>query len=148
MENLEGKVNINWSSSYNIGIERIDFEHRIFLELVNSLKKALDNSYTKIQLHRILLEIEKYAEFHFISEENFMMRIEYPDFKQHQILHFELLEQFNLAKYDKLGFENFYEFIKEWFINHTVAEDIKIRKFIVDENINIDDIHYNLNIQA
>jgi hypothetical protein len=29
-----------------------------------------------------------------------------------------------------------------------VAEDIKIRKFIVDENINIDDIHYNLNIQA
>jgi hemerythrin len=85
MENLEGNVNINWSSSYNTGIERIDFEHRIFLELVNSLKKALDNSYTKIQLHRILIEIEKYAEFHFISEENFMMRIEYPDFKKHQI---------------------------------------------------------------
>jgi hemerythrin len=148
MENLEGNVNINWSSSYNTGIERIDFEHRIFLELVNSLKKALDHSYTTTQLHRILIEIEKYAEFHFISEENFMMRIEYPDFKKHQILHFELLEQFNLAKYDKLGFENFYEFIKEWFINHTVAEDIKIRKFIVDENINIDDIHYNLNIQV
>ena len=147
MENQEGNVKINWNSSYNIGIERIDFEHRIFLELVNSFKKAIESSYSKSQLLRLLMEIEKYAEFHFISEENLMMRIEYPDFNRHQIMHFELLEQFNLAKYDELGLENFYLFIKDWFINHTILEDIKIKKFIVDGNINIDEVHYNLNIQ-
>ena len=147
MENKEGNGIILWKSSFNTSIERIDFEHRIFLELVNSFKKALDNKFTKSQLLRILMEIEKYAEFHFISEENLMMRIEYPDFKQHQVLHFELLEQFNLAKYNELGFENFYGFIKDWFINHTVIEDIKIKEFITKENISIGEIHYNLNIQ-
>lgn len=147
MKNKETNGKIIWNSNFNTGIERIDFEHKIFIELVNSLKKSLDSNCPKSELLRILMEIEKYAEFHFISEENFMMRIEYPDFKKHQIQHFELLEQFNLEKFDKLGLENFYDFIKDWFINHTVAEDIKIKNFVNNENIKIDDIYYNLNIQ-
>lgn len=147
MKNKETNGKIIWNSNFNTGIERIDFEHKIFLELVNSFKKSLDNNCSKNELLGILMEIEKYAEFHFISEENFMMRIEYPDFKKHQIQHFELLEQFNLEKFDKLGLENFYDFIKDWFINHTVAEDIKIKNFVNNENIKIGDIYYNLNIQ-
>lgn len=137
---------IKWKSEFNTGIARIDFEHKIFLELVNSFKVALDNNKPNEELKRILTEIEKYAVFHFISEENCMFLINYPDFKNHQSQHFELLEQFNLAKYEKSGFLKFYLFIKDWFINHTTIEDIKLKEYITGNNINIDNIHYNITI--
>lgn len=137
---------IKWKSEYNTGIERIDLEHRIFLELVNSFKVALDKNRPNDELVRILTEIEKYAVFHFISEENCMYLINYPNLKEHQIQHFELLEQFNLAKYEKHGFSKFYEFIKYWFINHTIFEDIKLNEFITENNIDIDNIHYNITL--
>lgn len=98
---------IKWKPEYNTGIERIDFEHRIFLELVNSFKYAIDKNRPNEELVRILTEIEKYAEFHFISEENCMFLINYPVLKEHQIQHFELLERLNLAKYEKQDSQNF-----------------------------------------
>lgn len=137
---------IKWKAEFNTGIERIDFEHRIFLELVNSFKVALDRNRPDGELIRILTEIEKYAVFHFISEENCMDVINYPEFKKHQVLHFDLLEQFNLAKYEKLGFSRFYDFIKDWFINHTVCEDRKLKEFIGQNNIDIDSLRYNINL--
>lgn len=137
---------ISWESKFNIGIERIDFEHRIFLELVNSYKISLDKNRPNEELVRILNEIETYAIFHFTSEENCMHAINYPDYKKHQILHFDLLEHFNLAKYEKLGFLKFYEFLKDWFINHTVNEDMKFKEYISKNNIDIDNNRYNINV--
>lgn len=135
---------ISWESKFNTGIERIDFEHRIFLELVNSFKIALDENSSNRELVRILNEIETYAVFHFTSEENCMQAIGYPDYKQHQILHLELLDQFNLAKYEEVGFAKFYQFIKDWFISHTIYEDIKIKEYI--EKNNIKNYRYNISI--
>lgn len=137
---------INWETKYETGIKRVDFEHKIFLELINSFKIAIDNNRPEDELVRIIIEIEKYAVFHFISEENFMNSIEYPEYKNHQIQHFDLLEKFNLAKFDKQGFPKFYDFIKEWFINHTIYEDRKIKDFIIEKNIDIEKFYYNISI--
>lgn len=137
---------ISWESKFNTGIERIDFEHRIFLELVNSFKTALDRTHNREDLVRILTEIETYAVFHFTSEENCMYFTGYPDYKNHQILHFDLLEEFNLAKYEKLDFSKFYDFIKDWFINHTIYEDMKFKEYIKENNLNIDNKCYNISI--
>ncbi len=136
--------NIAWESKFDTGIERIDFEHRIFLELINSFKKALDHNRSNDELVRIINEIEAYTIFHFTSEENFMYAIKYPDYKSHQMLHFDLLEQLNFAKYEKEDFSYFYEFIKNWFFNHTINEDTKIKSYIITNNI--DNHLYNITI--
>lgn len=137
---------ITWESKFNTGIERIDLEHRIFLELVNSFKIAVDKNRPNEELVRILTEIEAYSVFHFTSEENCMYFNNYPDYKKHQILHFELLEQFNFAKYEKLDYSKFYEFLKDWFINHTISEDIKIKEYFDKNNIDINNNFYNISI--
>jgi hemerythrin len=146
MNELNNLDVIQWKSEFNIGLQRIDFEHRIFLELVNSFKIALDNHRPDNELVRLLTEIEKYAEFHFVSEENCMFVIQYPDLKNHQIQHFELLEQFNLAKYEKFGFVKFYKFIKDWFINHTIYEDMKIKDYINQNQIDIDRLRHRIEL--
>ncbi|MDX8340426.1 hemerythrin family protein [Draconibacterium sp. IB214405] len=137
---------IKWREEFNTGIHRIDLEHRIFLELMNSFKFALNTERPKGELLRILTEIEKYAVFHFISEENCMSMIDYPELKDHQIHHFELLEQLNLVKYGEHEFSKFYDFLKDWFINHTVSEDMKLKEFVSENNIDINRIRYNISV--
>lgn len=139
------KINfIPWESKYDTGVDRIDFEHKIFLELINSFIFAIENEVNKTELTRLIIEIEKYAEFHFISEENLMHRINYPEIKEHRIEHFELLERFNIAKNSKCDFTEFYMFLKDWFVNHTIEEDSKIKDFLVKNKIDISKIYYKI----
>lgn len=143
---MNNSIIIPWQEKYETGVDRIDFEHKIFLELLNSFKFAIDRTTNKHELTRLIIEIEKYAEFHFISEENFMQRIHYPELKDHRIEHFELLEKFNIAKNSNCNFDDFYSFLKEWFIQHTFEEDIKIKKYLIMNNIDITDSFYQIKI--
>lgn len=137
---------LKWHKAYETGIERIDFEHKVFLELINSFCYAINNQLAAKDLSRLISEIEKYAEFHFISEENFMRRINYPDYNKHQKDHFELLEYLNLYKHKAEDFGQYARFLHQWFVNHTIHEDIKIKTFIQENNIDVDQYYYNLNI--
>jgi hemerythrin len=136
---------IEWKIEYEIGVQRIDFEHKILLDLVNSLKLAINKNCSKEWLVRIILEIEKFAEFHFISEENFMLNIGYPGYKAHQVEHFDLLEKFNLEKFNHKSIESFALFLEDWFINHTTTVDVKIKEYINSNNLNLDDCCYITN---
>jgi hemerythrin len=75
-----------------------------------------------------------------------MKRMNYPGFSEHQIEHFELLEKFNLAKFKNCNFEEFHLFLKEWFLNHTVESDIKLKLYMLENNINLEDYFYELKI--
>lgn len=144
-DNFEGIL--KWESSFETGIDRIDFEHKIFLELLNSFKYGINTNMDEFEVIKIITEIEKYAEFHFISEENFMLRIKYPDYKEHQIEHFELLEQFNLSKFQQCGLEEFHKFLKHWFISHTVESDTRLKNFIDSNQIELKHYYYNINVK-
>lgn len=132
-----------WEKNFETGINRIDFEHQVFLELINSFRSAINAKASAERLKGIITELEKYAEFHFISEENFMKCIGYPEFKKHQTEHFELLENFNLSKHQN-DFSIFLEFLFQWFANHTVAEDKKLKEYVMENNIHIEDFYYNI----
>ncbi|WP_185969077.1 bacteriohemerythrin [Carboxylicivirga sp. M1479] len=121
---------ITWKAEWNIGINRIDFEHKIFLELIDSLRNEIKKNSTWEILSRIIREIEKYAEFHFISEENFLFFIDYPQYIEHQEAHYILLERLNIAKHKVDDLCELLEFIYEWFIDHTLKEDIKITEYL------------------
>jgi hemerythrin len=140
------KGKYEWSKQYETGIKRIDFEHVVFLELINSLRYGIESKMDSSELEGIITEIEKYAEFHFISEENFMLRIQYPDFKVHQNEHFELLEQFNLTKHCLVDFPEFLVFLSKWFVNHTIMEDKKISNYVRRNKIDVEKYWYNLNL--
>jgi len=122
-------MSIAWDSKFLLGIQRIDLEHKIFLELINNFGNSLAKKQDKLVTNRSILEIEKYAEFHFVSEENFMIQINYPEYEKHKLEHFELLEKFNIAKHNDESYREFFQFIKEWFVYHTVKEDQNIASF-------------------
>ncbi|MBE9490988.1 MAG: hemerythrin family protein [Bacteroidetes bacterium] len=125
---------IKWEKKYEIGHERIDFEHQIFVDLIAKIDDAVKNEKDKKYIERLLNEFQAYATFHFISEENIMYSINYPDFEIHKKHHNELLDKYNqkLMEIDlnEQKVEDLIVFLKDWFVNHTLNEDKKIAIFV------------------
>lgn len=131
----EGLKIKTWQSKFEIGHQRIDFEHRIFLDLVNNIVEHLQQNKSRDTIIRLILELEKYAIFHFVSEENIMIEMNFPELEEHRSLHHNLLDELSNKKIEfELGnneFEDFVEFLYNWFIQHTLQEDKKVAQFAV-----------------
>lgn len=122
-----------WNDNYQVGIEEIDLQHHYFVGLISRLESELVNIDDAVYTVNLLNELVKYTQFHFLSEENLMYKIHYPDLKTHRKQHFHLLNQLTgklgLFNESLIPAEDVINFLKEWFIEHTLKEDKKISKY-------------------
>ncbi len=120
---------VDWKSSYNLGIEDIDFQHRCFANLINRLSDELLDTDSPDHMASLIDELNAYAHFHFKSEENMMRQAGYPDVDEHMSLHHELINQLGAKEgmlhieKTRLKSEEIIEFLIDWFLNHTIHED-------------------------
>ncbi len=125
---------VTWQPKYEIGVEKIDFEHKIFLTLIHEFEQQIQSfPDPDLLLHR-MEEIRKYAEFHFLSEENVMMESHFSEFEIHRGFHQTLLQELNAKIHSvqskAMKPESLVEFIFEWFVVHTTQEDQRIAKHL------------------
>lgn len=127
-------IDIKWDEKFAVGHERIDQEHQIFLGLIKSVSSAADQGATKERILRILVEIKKYADFHFYSEENLMIDSGSPEYDEHKKEHQFLLARFDGLIHDyKTGasdLNELVEFIFQWFALHTTGIDKRLAMYI------------------
>lgn len=125
---------LRWDDRYALGHERIDAEHRIFLGLIVDFHEAAMCGEGRPRLARILNEIGKYAEFHFVSEENLMSDCDYPDRAGHARLHAQLLSEFNDMAWrfrsEQADPQQVFDFLFQWFALHTTSEDRKLVAYL------------------
>lgn len=125
---------LHWDDACNIGIERIDFQHRYFLELINWLSGKLGDGQNAVGQARYIEELMRYSLFHFFSEENLMLEIGYPALESHRQLHSQLINQLNrtASKWEagEIDHIELLDFLGAWFLRHTSEEDTKIAKFL------------------
>jgi hemerythrin len=119
---------LNWKADYATGVEEIDLQHRYFMELINRLSTELDGCVDEIYRKRLLNELVKYASFHFVSEENMMIKFAYPDIERHRMLHLDLIDKLSWQIQSK-SYAALFEFLVDWFIRHTLEEDKHIGEF-------------------
>lgn len=119
----------DWKTEYDLGIEDIDFQHHFFLNLINRLSNELRMTTQPSRRTALIAELNAYARFHFVSEENMMSKAGYPNLGEHRQHHLDLISTLNskeamlqLRKSDESA-EDIVEFLQNWFINHTVGED-------------------------
>ncbi len=125
---------MEWQTKFEVGNHKIDLEHQVFIELVKGLAEAEEQGKSRDQIRRLIAELEKYAEFHFISEENMMIDVEYPEYEDHHEHHATLLREFRRFV---ISFEmgkncvlSLVDFLISWFIRHTTNEDLQLSKYI------------------
>ncbi len=125
---------MEWLEKYEVGHEKIDLEHRIFFELVQTIGKAAEQGASKDKIRRLIAETGKYTEFHFLSEENLMIDVGYPEFSRHKAHHEDLLKklQINVVHFEsgKSDVSELVKFLNKWFFEHTINEDSELSKYL------------------
>jgi len=133
-----------WDKKYETGVYPIDFEHQVFLSHINNLQWAIEHNAPKKELEEIAENLGRYAKFHFTSEEYFMKKINYPGIDAQKKLHSELLDSFQSSYSLSEDYTAFLDFLKDWFIKHTVLTDHKIGEYMKHKNIDIKDYTYSI----
>ncbi len=130
-------IDIEWDEKYSVGHDRIDHEHQIFINLIKNISCADDNKIARERIIRLLLEVKKYAEFHFYSEENIMLDAQYTGYEEHREEHRVLLSTLDERIYNyrmtASPLEEIVEFMFSWFALHTTRSDKKLVKHLNDD---------------
>ncbi len=127
-------MNIVWDVSFSTGIEEIDSQHKDFIKIIQRLVILRRQDSSQEFVGRVLLELLKYTEYHFVSEENLMTVIGYPWLRVQQTEHAKLLRTLNYkihALQENLEtLDDTIHFLIQWAIHHIKVEDGKIGDFV------------------
>lgn len=130
---------ITWKKEFEIGVQEIDFEHQVFVRIIQKIDAAYANNYNKEYIGFLIKELFKYVDFHFISEENIMIFHNYPEYKNHKKEHDSLLNRlaeiigvFESEFIDRIELT---ELLLNWFIEHTTKTDKKLGNYLRSNNL-------------
>jgi len=123
-----------WQKSYSVGSEQIDNEHKVFVEIIGRIHDAVLKEKSTDDIKRLIRELETYAVFHFVSEENIMIDSEFPGVEEHKKEHKELLKTLD-SKIKKITSREedpntLVYFLINWFVEHTSSRDLKLAKHL------------------
>jgi hemerythrin len=121
-----------WKKDYELGMEKIDGEHKMLFEIANKGYELLENQYYLDKYDKIvsiLSELSDYAKFHFSEEEEYLKSIGYKKLFTHKIQHdyfIEKVNSVNLALIDSnqdKAILSILDFIVNWIQEHILEMD-------------------------
>ena len=130
-----GQPIMRWSNSLSVGIDSIDKQHKVLIDLVNALFNEMQSGHGKQAISSALKKLIDYTASHFGYEEELFDRYDYPDKRAHKELHKKLVgqvlefqEQFESGTTD-ISLE-LMEFLKDWLIKHIKGSDKQYGPFL------------------
>lgn len=119
-----------WKESYALGVQKMDDEHKVLIERINTLVEAIESN---DDLKTPFKDLSEYTDHHFSEEEKYMMSISYPELSAHKKIHSQLLSQ--VADYGeqisggKVDGAELINFLNDWLLKHILGVDMKYAKF-------------------
>jgi hemerythrin-like metal-binding protein len=125
---------IQWKEELALGNALIDTQHRMLMLLCRKLDIAIKTGQPHQTVLRVMLEVKKFAEFHFASEQNLMHEIGYPEVERHSRIHnnllIELQVQFSKMQHKVEFPEDVLYSLHAWLHDHVLNEDLPIAQYV------------------
>lgn len=127
---------IIWSKDLVSGVNSIDEDHRELYDLIHYIQA---NQLTREEmLTEVFPKLEHHCEHHFLDEESYMIKLNYPQFKIHQKQHRVLSKNLNVLKKSIINSKlspselqfNVYSLLVKWFKEHLLKEDLAFIKVL------------------
>ncbi len=121
---------IEWDDKQSIGISIIDKEHKKFIDVINRAFVAKEQNDNPKEVQKLLKEMTNYTIMHFATEEAYMIKFNYPEYKYHKEEHHGFTKKI-IAYFDKVINGNYQiasallEDLKSWLVNHIQGTDKK-----------------------
>ena len=131
MPNVSDGKCVKWSSSYSIGIPKIDDQHKELLEFVNGLYNHAtgDEAAEQVYFSEVIHQLVEYTKYHFANEEKMMVATKFPGYEEHKKSHEEFVLTIIKTTKDyesgkkRLTLEKLAHFLKDWVLSHIAVMD-------------------------
>lgn len=122
-----------WNDAYSVGIQEVDEQHKVLLQLLDALHRAIRAGQGAESL-KVLNQLVEYTRHHFTMEESLMRVTNYPDFGSHKELHQNLMAQIHKVQDELAGGQldldgEMLQFVKIWLIQHINETDRRFGQF-------------------
>jgi len=120
---------MDWSSDLDVGVERMNDEHKNILELMNRIADAAEAGQRGPTVTTLIDKLDQVTIDHFRDEEAFMASINYEGLASHKLVHQSLLKKYGEFA-DRIHADNgelphqFLEFLKLWLTAHIKGVDM------------------------
>jgi hemerythrin len=128
---------IVWSNEYCLGISEIDTQHKMIIENINFLIENHDRIDSATLNQEIIKKLDNYAEEHFATEEKYLRKSNYPNLENHIKIHdaFKIntvQSALKVMKGNEDVPEETLQFLKKWWTNHILKEDMEFKNFLLN----------------
>lgn len=131
---------LEWKESYSVGIELIDEQHKHLFKLGNSALELIksDSSLDKSkEIIQLIDDLIQYTKFHFLSEESYMVKINFPLYNAHKEEHNAFIKKINsidtatLSVSQEKQINDLVGFLLNWILTHILENDKLLTKAII-----------------
>ncbi len=123
---------LEWDDKYSVNVSLIDEQHKKLFEIINKAIVAKQHSNNPKEIIEILMDMSKYSQEHFETEETYMKEFNYPEYQDHKEEHRHFSTEIiayhdKVIKGDSQIANEIIEYLKWWLVNHIQVTD---RKYI------------------
>lgn len=126
---------IAWEGRFSVGVEEIDRQHKQLVEMLNRLIDLDGITVASEKISDTLTRMTEYADYHFTSEEKFMLAGGYPGYETHRLEHVAFMRKtaelaLGTMAYQKAIPHELVTFLKDWLVNHILESDMQYKSFL------------------
>jgi len=128
---------VTWSDELSVGIEEIDNQHKVLVDLINEMHTAIQERRGSEAVQHVLSKLADYTRIHFAVEESLMRLLGYPGYDEHKAKHEELiahmveLQEKVASGKTAISFELMH-FLKLWLTKHIMESDKEYSSFFLN----------------
>ncbi|MBE9504341.1 MAG: hemerythrin family protein [Proteobacteria bacterium] len=120
---------IEWDSDrFSVKNEKMDDQHKRWIEIINSLHESLMKSSGMETLEKVFQDVLDYTAFHFYEEEKLLEEMNYPHLYDHKVIHENFKEKMEKLKDEFMSGgiilrTEIMSILKNWLEDHIIKED-------------------------
>ena len=119
-----------WRDEYDVGIPKIDRQHRAIIGVLNSLYDMQEAQKRPRQMQRVFGQLRNYIQKHFATEEAYIVKRGCPGIDAQKREHEKFIDticgyQKDFLKKKSLAEINLFNFVWDWFAHHIMVVDKK-----------------------
>lgn len=115
---------IQWDSTYEVHIRKIDRQHRKIVAILNKLYEMQETAANRRDIQKIFDDLREYIASHFKTEEAYLQEIECADYDR-AFIDTICSYQREYFKEQPVALINLFNYVWDWFANHILSVDKK-----------------------
>lgn len=129
-----------WTPDYNTNVEIIDRQHQRLVDIINELYTAVMEIRGQEVIKGVIKSLIEYAVIHFRTEEEYMLKYEYPGYgenkKEHENFSARVTSLQAQAKNDDFILSiDVLNFLKDWLQHHILVVDMQYKSFFMSKGV-------------